>query len=149
MVVLAALVTAATITGGLAPLIESAASELTGAVYRNRAPQGAPLPRLVVLEGIVTVVDRAAQGDVGGGGAVPVRDTVQLDLWQRSHDPETGALVEDATLAGRVMAALDGARWAMTTGVVYGIEIGSRIRVPDDDPLLVHDAITATVRRNL
>lgn len=143
-----AAVVAATITGGLAPLIEAAVAELTGAVYRNRAPQGAPLPRLVVLEGIVTVPDRPAQGDVGGGGAVPVRETVQLDLWQRSHDPQTGEMVEDPTMHARLMRTLDGARWAMT-GTVYGIEIGARLRLPDDDPLLVHDAITATVRRNL
>jgi hypothetical protein len=145
----------ATTSGAIKAHLESAGLGIS--VYRDLAPQGAALPFAVVTEGISQVPDR--DGDLGDQEAKHTwREEVQVSLFQTWRTPD-GKPGEDYTLVGRLLEALDGCRLRTAPTTVYGVRVNGRVRLAavdapggadgSDGANVVHDAITATVRRNL
>lgn len=130
---------AATTAGALKTWIE--AGGLGVAAYRERAPENATYPHVVVHEALSIIPD--ADGDLGDTGAThTVAETVQVSLWQQRAS-------ESYTLRDALIRRLDGARLTAAPTLVYAVTVNAAARVPDDDPALLHDAITCTVHRRI
>jgi hypothetical protein len=143
---------AATTAGAFKALIEGGGLGL--AVYRDQAPPNAPLPFVVVVEGI----GRATQpGDFGSAtSAVLVTEEVQVDLWQAKKDPATGTRTEDYTLLPSLVRLLRGARLPDPPTRSWPLVVRDAKRVPAQEPRpgdpgsnLVRDTISVVFDREV
>lgn len=131
----------ATITAGISTL----AAGLSVPVYRDEAPEGAALPRIVVIEGLFE--SPRQHGDMVVSA---VDETIQVDLWQQWRHPTTNAVVENYRLADQLKNALHGRSIALdNAGHVYGLQFVSVVRLVEREQNLVHHAFTFQARRNV
>jgi hypothetical protein len=127
----------ATTGGALKAWIE--AGGLGIAAYRDSAPENATWPHVVVHEGLVKIPDQ--DGDTGDTGAThTIAETVQVSLWQQRAD-------EFYTLPDALVRRLHGTRLPTAPTLVYAVLVASSARLPDEDPAILHDAITVTIHR--
>jgi hypothetical protein len=148
----------ATTAGALKAYIETLGLGVT--VFRDRAPKDAPLPLVIIQEGISMVPDR--DGDFGDPAAVHgVAEQAQVSLFQAWRKPD-GTAGETYTLPGDLVASLQGAQLPTAPTRVYGVRVIGKVRIPGidapgggavadnaDGGNVIHDAITVELRRNL
>lgn len=138
---------ATTTANALKAFIESLGLGITA--HRDRPPKGTDRPYVTIIEAIADVPDDTSDG----GSGVTTAETVQIDVWE-TWKADSGGIAESFTLAQTIARALHGSR-LLTSGsgaldkTVYGVRVLSRRRIPDPDANVVHNAITATVHRNL
>lgn len=116
--------------------------------YRDEAPAGAPLPYVVVSEGITSDPE---PGDFGDPDAtVDVRETVQMDLWQAMTDPASGARAERYGLRDVLVTRFRGAVLPdVLGGRCYPARVVRAQRVPAGEKNLVRDSIDLVIVRQV
>lgn len=116
-------------------------------VYRDQAPPRTALPYVTVSEAIVVTAEPAF--NPRDDPEHHVAEQVQIDVWQQYRNPTTNAVTESFTLPDAVCALVSGGR--LTTLPTYGghTRMLGRTRLFEDEGTVVHDAITAEVRRTL
>lgn len=122
--------------GGLLKQRVAEAGILGQRVWRGRAPDGATLPYSTFLDPVSLV-----PGMVGDGEVLTRDRQVQFDLWQKAREESDALLVAFCAL-------LDGADLVDpdTPRKVWRTRMTSLQRLDDPDALLVHHAVTLTVR---
>lgn len=136
---------AATTSGAVKAYVEGLGLGLP--VYRDQAPQDAPLPFVTVTEDVTTTLNR--DGDLAGGGQQTVRELVQVSLWQTWRD-SAGRVAETYGLGPSLAARLRGAQLApigTPARRVYGVTDVSLQRLLEEDANVVQHAITITIHR--
>lgn len=144
---------AATIAGMLKARIEAAGLGLS--VFRDAAPRPAdgtdyPMPYVTVRENVAMVPDADGAYDDDPAAEHTAQETVQVDLWQRWRDPETGRVAEDYALPGQVRRLLHGATgWTGTPFRVRGSRVVSAVRLLEEQDNVVHHALTVVLSREV
>lgn len=120
---------AATTSGALKQLIESAGLGL--AAYRDVAPVDAPLPFVVITEGIIN--ETMPGGDNTEGDTE--RENVQVDLYEQYMDPDTRKVTESPDLRRQLKRAMHGKQLGAAPTHVYGVRVpfNTRARRADDN----------------
>lgn len=121
----------ATTSGAFKALIESAGLGI--AVYRDQAPPNAPLPFVVIHEGI-------GMEPIGGDFADPdqpvvVRELVQVDVYQAKKNPASGRVLEDYTLTGSLMTLLRGSLLPNPPTRSWPLKLRDARRLPVSEPI--------------
>jgi hypothetical protein len=118
----------------VADIIAAAGSLVSDRAYRDRLPDEIETPTFPYL----TISDDVAVTTLmtGDGRTLATRALIQVDVWQTVAD-------EDDTLAGTVLAALNGL--ALSEGRLR-LMFSSSVRLiePFEDPAVAHTAITFT-----
>lgn len=128
----------ATTAGAVKATVEAAGLGLSA--YMDGAPERAPLPQVVVQQGVAAPTE--PHGDLGDPAAdVRVAELVQVDLWQQARTPDPnrpGRTVnaEDPSLADRLHRALHGSRLPTAPTSVAGCVVIARTRTPARDNLV-------------
>lgn len=131
----------ATTAGALKAYIESLGFPGLSA-YRDRVPEKAGWPRVVIYEGIAIVPEHL--GDNGDSDAVT--ETVQIDLFERWKS--NGQMVESYDLASDLEKALYQADLPDAPKRVHGLSGVSRLRQLDHETNVVRNVITVEIRRD-
>lgn len=131
-----------TIAGSIRTLLEAAIPTIKA--YRDSAPHDAPLPRVVIAEGIT--ITPQLHGDFGDPGRdLSLIEEVQVDVWQ-TNDLAVGTL-EDPRLPELVARTLNGASLD-GPGHIYGVAVISSQRLPDPNADLMRQLIRCRITRN-
>lgn len=128
-----------TITGAIKDRFASGSPTLP--VYRDRAPEAATLPYLVVQEAITVRPLPHGRDDV------TIAEEVQVDLYQAQRDA-TEAVVEDYDLHEQVAARIAHAQLA-ATGTIFDVAILTYRRIPDRDANVIRWLFRLRVSRQL
>lgn len=137
---------AATTAGALKALIEGLGLGISA--YRDRAPEGAALPYVTIVEGISLVPDGTVTAFEEGGDP-GVREVAQVSLWQQYRDPVTNAITESFTLPPALIRGLHGAVLTASPTHAFGCRMVSALRLLEEDENLVHHPITVRIDRIL
>lgn len=108
---------------------------VSGRVFRDRAPDGCTFPYVTFTDPLSLVPD------LSGDGAVLMRERqVSFDLWQKVREEDDQLLVALADAVDGVWVDLGDGRKAVRTRMT------SLQRLSDPDALVVHHALTLTVK---
>lgn len=121
-------VTNATVSGALKYVIESAGLGVT--VFRDLAPPKAPLPLVVITEGVAWNV--LPHGDTDVEGELCIREQAQVDIYQALRKPD-GERAEIIGLEDHIcwlMARTKLPSWLITC---YGVQILTRSAQASDN----------------
>jgi hypothetical protein len=135
-------VTNATVSGAIKHLIESAGLGLT--VFRDVAPPKAPLPMVVVTEGVAWVP--VPNGDTDVEGELLVREQAQVDIYQALRNPD-GSRAERIGLEDSVCLLLHRSKLSSWLVACYGVRILTRSSQAADN--LRRTIVTVQIDRQL
>jgi hypothetical protein len=130
----------ATTSGALKAYIEGLGLGISA--YRDRAPAGATLPYVTILEEVGLSPDPYEAGALG-----TLRETAQVDLWQTWRNLTTDVLAESLTLAPALKSGLQMAKINFAPDVVYAVVVRGSRRLLEIDTNTVHHAITCEIFR--
>ena len=111
----------ATVSGALKYVIESAGLGVT--VFRDLAPPKAPLPLVVITEGVAWNV--VPSGDTDAEGELRVREQAQVDIYQALRKPD-GSRAEQIGLEDHICWLLHRTKLPSWLITCYGVQILTR-----------------------
>lgn len=113
--------TNATVSGALKYVIESAGLGVT--VFRDLAPPKAPLPLVVIIEGVAWNV--IPSGDTDIEGELRIREQAQVDIYQALKHPD-GSRAEQIGLEDRICWLVSRTKLPSWLISCYGVSILTR-----------------------
>jgi len=121
-------VTNATVSGALKYVIESAGLSVT--VFRDLAPPKAPLPLVVITEGVAWTV--VPSGDTDAEGELRIREQAQVDIYQALRAAD-GSRVEEIGLEDHICWLMHRTKLPSWLIVCYGVQILTRSAQASDN----------------
>ena len=121
-------VTNATVSGAIKYVIESAGLGVT--VFRDLAPPKAPLPLVVITEGVAWNV--LPGGDTDIEGELRIREQVQVDIYQALKAAD-GSRAEQIGLEDHICWLLHRTKLPSWLITCYGVQIMTRSSQPGDN----------------
>ena len=118
----------ATVSGALKYVIESAGLGVT--VFRDLAPPEAPLPLVVITEGVAWNV--VPSGDTDAEGELRVREQAQVDIYQALRKPD-GTRAEQIGLEDHICWLLHRTKLPSWLITCYGVQILTRSAQASDN----------------
>jgi len=118
----------ATVSGALKYVIESAGLGVT--VFRDLAPPKAPLPLVVITEGVAWNV--VPSGDTDAEGELRVREQAQVDIYQALRKPD-GSRAEQIGLEDHICWLLHRTKLPSWLITCYGVQILTRSAQASDN----------------
>lgn len=143
--------TAATTSGALKQLIEGAGISGLNA-FRDVVAASKAYPYVTVHEGVSLVPDPSSS-PYDTGVSPSFIEEAQIDLWQQYRNPVEGSntLIEDTSMARKVIAAVHGKHFAgpVGAGKIFGVKVYNSMRVLEEKENIVHDVIMVRLTKEL
>ena len=118
----------ATVSGALKYVIESAGLGVT--VFRDLAPPKAPLPLVVITEGVAWNV--VPSGDTDAEGELRIREQAQVDIYQALRKPD-GSRAEQIGLEDHICWLMHRTKLPSWLITCYGVQILTRSAQASDN----------------